>query len=213
MSSIATSRPRRAGRLSSGAAIREAAARLFLEKGYAGTSMDDIATAAQVSKQTIYTHFPSKEELFSDLVMGNSDRVDQFISTIDRTLAEAGDLRGALGRLARQYLGFVVRPDVLRLRRLIIGEAWRFPDLARQYYELVPGRVYAALAERFGELRDHGRLRIEDPAAAARHFAWLTLGVPLDRGMFYPVESAIEGTNIDDLAESAVRVFLAAYGH
>src|SRR5579872_1826223 len=70
---------RRPGRLASGPAIREAAAALFLEKGYQGTSMDDIAAAAHISKQTIYTHFADKEELFTDLVLGNTERVDEFV--------------------------------------------------------------------------------------------------------------------------------------
>lgn len=202
---------RRAGRLASSGPIREAAAALFLEKGYQGTSMDDIAAAAQVSKQTIYTHFAGKEELFSDLVLGNAERVDEFIAAVERTFAE-DDLPTSLRTLARQYVGFVSRPDVLRLRRLIIGEAARFPELARRYYELVPGRVYAALAEQFATLGKKGQLRSGDPATAANHFAWLTVGLTLDRGMFYPVESALEGVDLDQVAESAVGVFLAAYG-
>src|SRR5579859_3981142 len=127
-------RPRRAGRLVSGGAIREAAAALFLEKGYQGTSMDEIAAMAQVSKQTIYTHFANKEALFADLVMTNAERVEEFIGTIGPTLTEAGSLDAGLRQLARRYLGFVARPDALRLRRLIIGEAGRFPELAREYY-------------------------------------------------------------------------------
>ena len=209
---MATDARRRAGRLASSGPIREAAAALFLEKGYQGTSMDDIAAAAQVSKQTIYTHFASKEELFSDLVLGNSERVDEFIALIAQTLADPADLAMALRQLARQYLGFVARPDVLRLRRLIIGEAARFPELARRYYELVPGRVYTALAEQFRELQRNGKLQPGDPTVAATHFAWLTLGLTLDRGMFYPVGWATEDVDLDELAKSAAAVFLAAYG-
>jgi TetR/AcrR family transcriptional regulator, mexJK operon transcriptional repressor len=211
MSSTVPVRPR-SGRLASGSAIREAAAILFLEKGYTGTSMDEIAAAARVSKQTIYTHFAGKEELFADLVLGNADRVDEFVSVIGRTLTGEGDLEAALRNLAHQYLRFVVRPDVLRLRRLIIGEASRFPDLARRYYELVPGRVYAALAAKFGEMRDRGLLRVDDSAVAAHHFAWLTLGLPLDRGMFYPIESPPHDRDLDHAASEAARVFVAAYG-
>jgi TetR/AcrR family transcriptional repressor of mexJK operon len=175
--------------------------------------MDEIAAAAHVSKQTIYTHFASKEELFADLVLANAERVDEFLAIIDQTLSDPVDLPAALRRLARQYLGFVVRPETLRLRRLIIGEAARFPKLARRYYELVPGRVYAALEAQFTEIGKNGQLRVDDPAAAARHFVGLTLGQPLDRGMFYPVESATEGTNLEELADSGVHVFLAAYSN
>ncbi|HET7419053.1 MAG TPA: TetR/AcrR family transcriptional regulator [Candidatus Dormibacteraeota bacterium] len=196
----------RARRLASGGPIREAATALFLEKGYAATTMDDIAGRAGVSKQTIYTHFPGKEELFSDLVLANAARVDDFIGLIGPTLSDPAGLEQGLRRLARRYLDFVSRPEVLRLRRLIIGESARFPELARQYYERVPGRVYEALAAAFRDA-----LPTDQPMRAAQHFAWLTLGVTLDRGMFYPVETAVDPSDLERLARDGVRVFLAAY--
>ena len=206
-------RPRRAGRLASGGAIREAAAAMFLENGYQGTSMDDIAAAAQVSKQTIYTHFPSKAALFADLVLGNAERVEEFVATVSRTVAAAGDdMEGGLRQLARVYLRLVMQPDVLRLRRLVLGEAGRFPDLARTYYERVPGRVINALSSVFSALRDGGRLHLDDPQLAAQHFAWLILGSPLDRGMFYPIAEPMPEADLQRAADGAVRVFLAAYG-
>lgn len=201
---------RRAGRLASGAAIREAAAALFLERGYQGTSMDDIAAAAHVSKQTIYTHFGDKESLLAGLVLANADRVDGFVASMTSVVREASDVETGLRELARLYLGFVIRPEVLKMRRLVLAEAGRFPDLARTYYERVPQRVYATLAALFLELADQGRLRVGNADAVAQHFAWLVLGTHLDRGMFIgtTIESAAEA---DDAADDAVRVFLAAY--
>ena len=90
----------RAGRMASGGVIREAAAALFLERGYQSTSMDDIAAAARVSKQTIYTHFADKQELFADLVLGNVERVDAFLSTMADTL-RGTDAETGLHRFAR----------------------------------------------------------------------------------------------------------------
>jgi TetR/AcrR family transcriptional repressor of mexJK operon len=200
----ATETRRRAGRLASAGTIREAAATLFLEKGYQGTSMDDIAAAAQVSKQTIYTHFANKQQLFEDLVLGNADRVEGFVAQLD----VGEDVEEGLVQLAREYVTFVARPDVLRLRRLVIAEASRFPDVARAYYERVPARVVAAFAALFKRLSDEGRLHAADAEVAAQHFVWLTLGVPLDRGMFL---SQPPSDDLQSLAESAVRVFLRAY--
>jgi TetR/AcrR family transcriptional repressor of mexJK operon len=196
--------------LASGGAIREAAALLFLEKGYQGTSMDEIAARAGVSKQTIYTHFPNKEVLFQDLVLGNAGRVEEFTSELRRTFAESADLAAGLREVARLYTRFVIRPEVLRLRRLVLGEAGRFPGLARRYYELVPAKVYEALAQLFGELSERGLLSVDDPALAAHHFAWLALGLPMDVAMFD--EAQIPGpAELDRLADAAARVFLAAY--
>ena len=201
---------RRAGRLASSAPIREAAARLFLEKGYQGTSMDEIAAAAQVSKQTIYTHFQNKEKLFADLVLANAERVEDFVSTLEPALT-AGDLEAALRGLAGRYLHLVMRPEVLRLRRLVMSEAGRFPDLARTYYESVPGRVIDELGRIFERLSAEGRLTAGDPYVAAQQFAWLTLGVALDRGMFYPIDDLAQNGELDRMAAAAARTFLAAY--
>ncbi|MFI5282042.1 MAG: TetR/AcrR family transcriptional regulator [Candidatus Dormibacterales bacterium] len=202
---------RRAGRLASRGSIREAAAAVFLQKGYQGASMDEIAAAAQVSKQTIYTHFANKDELFADLVLGNVERVEEFVDVMTRTVNEAPDVDNGLRQLARIYIRLVARPEVLRLRRLVLGEVGRFPDLARSYYEQVPGRVLAALTGLFAEMAAGGRLRLTDPALAAQQFAWLTLGDALDRAMFYPIDEAIRDKDLDRLADAAIRVFLASY--
>jgi len=193
--------------MASGAAIRDAAAALFLARGYQGTSMDDIAAAAHVSKQTIYTHFSDKEALLASLVLANSDRVEGFLGTMISVVRDAASPEEGLRALARLYLRFVIRPEVLRMRRLVLAEAGRFPELARTYYERVPQRVYATLAGIFTELAQEGRLELDDADRAAQHFAWLVLGEPLDRGMFCDSSSMVT----DETADAAVRVFLAAY--
>jgi TetR/AcrR family transcriptional repressor of mexJK operon len=198
--------------MASGDVIREAAAALFLEKGYHHTSMDDVAAAARISKQTIYTHFADKEALFTDLVFGNADRADEFAQGLVQAVRDATDARTALRELGRRYIHIVARPDVLRLRRLVIGESGRFPDVARAYYEKVPQRMYAALADLLGELSERGDLRVDDPELAARQFAWLILGVPLDRGMFLAADDPLPGQELERIADAGVTAFLAAYG-
>ena len=200
----------RARRLGSGDAIRDAAARLFLERGYQGTSMDEIAAAAQVSKQTIYTHFADKEALFTALVMANADRVEGFLAQLGDLVRSATDVEDGLTRLADAYLSTVIRPEVLRLRRLVLAEAGRFPHLARTYYEGVPARMYSTLSALFEELDRAGSVRVPDPRRAAEQFAWLVLGAPLDRGMF--IEPAPSDLVSPTTARDAVRTFLAAYG-
>jgi TetR/AcrR family transcriptional regulator, mexJK operon transcriptional repressor len=171
------------------------------------------AISGHIGQFSSDTHFSSKEELFADLVLGNAEPVDEFVGMMSRTLTETGGtLEDGLKTVARTYLRIVVRPDVLRLRRLVLSEASRFPDLARTYYERVPGRVLKELQRVFGRLAAEGRLRIDEASLAADHFAWLVLGLPLDRGMFYAAEDATRGVDLDRIADSAVRVFMSAYG-
>ncbi len=190
----------------------EAATTLFLRKGYAGTSMDEIAAVAGVSKQTIYTHFADKERLFSDLVLRNTERVDEFVEQVGTIFEDTDDLEKALLELARRYIALVIRPEVLQLRRLVIGEAGHFPGLAGTYYERVPQRVLETLASNLERLAERGLLRLDDTMLAANHFVALILWVPLDRAMFRLEQEPVGARRQDQLAVAGVRVFLAAYG-
>ena len=67
----------------------------------------------------------------------------------------------------------------MHLRRLVIAEAGRFPDLGRLFYERGPGRTIAALATAFQHLAACGALQADDPQTAAEHFNWLVMSAPL----------------------------------
>lgn len=121
------------------------------------------------------------------------------------------DLRAVLTDLARRYLDGVLQPHVVALRRLIIAEAERFPDLARTYFEQAPARAIELVADAVTSYAERGLLTAADPGLAAAHFAYLVLAIPQDRAHFYPGER-LPAASRYRLAEEAVRVFLAAYG-
>jgi len=188
-------------------AIVQAAAEHFLRAGYQGTSMDEIAASAQVSKQTVYKHFSDKEKLFEAIVLATLDRAGEPLRSEVAAVREAADVAAALRHLADSYLATVLRPEVLQLRRMVIGEAGRLPGLARLYYQRAPERTLRLLADCFAGLADRGVLKLDDAHAAAYHFAFLVIGPALDRSLFCGDEPAPgAGSN-----EAAVRVFLAAY--
>lgn len=193
-------------------AIIAAATQLFLERGFLSTTMDDVAETAPVSKRTVYNHFADKESLFREVVMNASSRAEAFAIDVTAGLSEPTDLAEALTALARRLVAQATDPAVVRLRRLLIGEAHRFPALAAEYYDAAPGRVMASLEFAFGSLADSGRLRMRDPRLAAEQFAFLVLGSALDRAMFDGKDRGPDAAQSTVTADEGVRVFLAAYG-
>ncbi len=123
---------------------------LFLSNGYQGTSVDQIAASAEVSKQTVYKHFGDKQELLLTIVNDALDStVTPFLGRI-ATLGDTTDLAPDLVDLAADYLRAVLQEPVVQLRRLVVGEANRVPELAQRYYEQAPARTLAAFADCFG---------------------------------------------------------------
>ena len=93
-------------------------------------------------------------------------------------LSDAGDVEHDLRGFARRQLRAVMKPRLLQLRRLVIGEAARFPQLGRLFYERGPGRTIDALATIFERLASRGALELDDPHLAAAHFNWLVMSTP-----------------------------------
>lgn len=193
-------------------AILEAATTVFLRNGYLGAGMDEIAQLADVSKQTIYKQFASKEALFVEIVSGltnaGSDKVHGGIPE----LAAGGDLHAYLEDYAYRQLSIVLTPRLMQLRRVVIGEAGRFPELGKALYESGPRRAMAAMATAFQRLADRGLLRIEDATITASHFNWLVMSQPLNQAMLLGDAGIPEPAALRRHAADAVRVFLAAYG-
>src|SRR3954447_19961280 len=119
-------------------AITAAATTLFLRGGYRGTSMDEIAAAAGVSKQTLYKQFSGKERLFTGVVEAMVTAAGDPVHRAGRALEPTGDLEADLRALARQQLELVLQPSLMQLRRLVIAEAGRLPEPGRAFYELGP---------------------------------------------------------------------------
>jgi AcrR family transcriptional regulator len=192
-------------------AILDAATTTFLSKGYLGTSMDEIAALARVSKQTVYKHFTDKQSLFIELVTGTVNEISDPVYNEVVQLADSGDLEADLRDLARRLVARVMQPRLLELRRLVIAEASRFPELGRAFYERGPGRTMAALASEFEQLATGGALRLDDPALAAAHFNWLIMSAPVNQAMMLGSDSIPGRRELNRNADAGVLVFLAAY--
>jgi TetR/AcrR family transcriptional repressor of mexJK operon len=192
--------------------VVDAATTLFLRHGYLGTSMDQIAAFAGVSKPTVYKFFADKEQLFTAIVMETLDRAGgPFLAELSR-LAEtrSGQLADDLRDLARRYLATVTQPAVLQMRRLVIGASHQLPALASAYYERAPEQTLRTLVDCFRRLADRGLLRAPDPDQAAAHFAFLVLGRALDKSLFCG-DQPFTTEELAAQADAGAAAFLAAY--
>lgn len=194
-------------------AILDAGRELFLRNGYSGTSMDDIAAAASVSKQTVYQHFGDKRRMFVQILTGDMGVADAGIAVLAAAIPGSDDIETDLRAFARAYICAVMQPHLMRLRRVVIGEAERFPELAAAWYSRGPVQAYEMFTDWFQLLNRRGLLGAADPVLAAQHFNWLILSIPLNQAMAQPItDTVIAEKELHRYADEGVRVFLAAYG-
>jgi TetR/AcrR family transcriptional repressor of mexJK operon len=157
----------------------------------------------------MYKHFADKAGLFHELITAT-------VQATGEPVAEEPVLSGEepvdeLHAFARHLLNGVMQPRVLQLRRLVIGEASRFPALGRAFYDLGVGRTTDMLAEFLDGLAGNGTLHLEDPRMAAEHYIWLALSIPLNRAMLTGEDRGTSPEDFDLYADAGVTTFLAAY--
>ena len=193
-------------------AILDAATEVFLKSGYLGTNMDEIATLSGVSKQTVYKHFSSKEALFVEIVSSMTNNAGDLVHNDAPMLKSDAELAEYLRDYAYRQLSVVLAPRIMQLRRLVIGEVSRFPELAKVLYERGPLRAMKMLAGIFEQLAARGVLKVGDPMLAASHFNWLVMSDALNLAMLLGDDAIPKPAELKRQAEEGVRVFLAAYG-
>lgn len=188
-------------------AILRIAYEAFLKNGYAATSMSSIAAQVGGSKATLYSYFPSKEELFAAVV---GEKCEDTLSRIFETEELCGDFRAWLTRLAERIAKQVMTDDNIATYRLITAEAGRFPELGCAFYRSGPKRGREILAGMFAQAIEEKHLRDGDAMEMAQLFFDLCKGDLRDRRL-WNVSDAPTDAEIDAVAARAVRVFLAAY--
>ncbi|GAA3467812.1 TetR/AcrR family transcriptional regulator [Nonomuraea roseola] len=189
-------------------AIIDAAATEFLREGYTAASVDAIASLAGVSKPTIYKHFGSKERMFLAVIGGILPKTYADLEPCTSKIAEAADLRAALIDLMTDWGRILLREDIMTLRRLVIGEIDRFPQLGRLWYRVSYDMNTRPLIEALSILHERGALDVPDPALAVQQLVAVAIGVPQLVRTFDPASEV----DLDAMVSSGVDVFLARYG-
>lgn len=151
--------------------ILDAAAPIFGNEGYERASIDAIATAAGVSKPTIYSYFGGKEQLFRESVADSAVTQNaEALQVILRLDLSADRWRASLYELGAKLVECQRSDCAVFLKRMIAAEAGRDPEVYRAVRTEASDPILEALAGRLAMLGNAGHLRIPDPALAARQF-------------------------------------------
>lgn len=194
--------------------ILDAAGQVFLERGFEGASVEEIAEAARAGKPTIYARYGSKEALFAAVVA----RKVRANTSIHCVAAMGSTIEQRLEAIASVILERILSPESIGLMRAVVAEARRFPDLAisvkRQARDLGIESVARLLSEvaQSGEIGASPAFAPDHLSATARHF--------MDVIVFPMAMRALFGEDLDRLRaelgphiKQAVAFFLAACRH
>jgi AcrR family transcriptional regulator len=186
--------------------VLDTALGLFAERGYGATSIGAIAADARVGKHTIYRRYPDKAALFRACIERTAD---QILGAREEGLEGEGDPLARLKNVGHRAAAAASDLQMVRLYRMIMAEAERFPELAAIFIDVDNDRLVQRCAQLIRDAQALGLIRDEDPVFLASMFLEMTAGTILHGGL---------GGRITDTAcaaaavEGAWRVFLFGAG-
>jgi TetR/AcrR family transcriptional repressor of mexJK operon len=183
-----------------------AAREAFLEKGYDGVSMDEVASRAGVAKQTVYARYASKDALFLAVCESLQGRMLSAISA-----AESLPIRDRLQHIARELLELVLDPSSLSLSRIALGASYRFPTLGHSIYGARINKLHEILADILEQAATDGCLALSNPRVAAEQFLALVRG-ELHLHCLYDPNFRPSQIKIERQIDAGVDCFMARYG-
>jgi AcrR family transcriptional regulator len=192
--------------------ILDAAEKVFLERGFEGASIDEIAEVARAGKPTIYARFPGKEALFVAVM---ARKVAETTNSYESIVPTGATIEERLASIAVAILRNVLVADTVGLIRAIVAEARRFPDQAASVHRLGRERATEAVAQLLGEFPESDKLpafAADRRAATTRHFLELILPPLMMRALFGEDLTALRA-EIGPHVARQVAFFLAACRH
>ncbi len=187
-------------------AMLEAATDVFIAKGFAAASLDDVIARAGGSRRTLYEHFTNKEGLFAAIVHA---LIADVTERMERPDTEALALEERLVAMGTTLLGALLQTRTVAAFRMVIAEIPRFPELGRAFYEAGPEAAYRRVAALLRVHAGRGELAVDDLDLAARQLVELIKGDLHLRALMCAGEPPSPDA-IRHHVESAVRTFLRA---
>jgi AcrR family transcriptional regulator len=180
---------------------------MFLEQGFDGASMNDIARAAGVSKGTLYVYFQNKEQLFQAICSEECQSQAEDLFNFDQ---DDTDVEATLTRIGIDFVTLICQPERASTARTIIAIAERMPEIGRAYYETGPARGITLLSEYLKKKVRQGILAIDDCEVVAAQLIEALLA-PLFKPVLFNFGKPPTQERIRYVVGIAVRAFLAAY--
>jgi len=190
-------------------AILDAAVEVFQREGFERASMAAICQRIGYSKATLYNYFPSKEELFFEVLFATIEA--EFQATHAALSLSAENISQALELFGRRLLPLLYSPQALAMRRLLSAEAGR-GDLGRRCYEHGPERSQSEIARFLKSAMDSGKLRQTNARIAALHLVGL-LDAEWSAALLCQTRDSVTPEEVAETVSRAVAVFIAAYGN
>jgi AcrR family transcriptional regulator len=188
--------------------IIRAASDLFLEKGYEGSSMEEIIQRSGGSKSHIYREFGGKDGLFLAAVKFLCDEVQLSIETVD---VSALSVKAGLRKLALALVQVLLTERHLALQRLVFAEGQRFQKAGEIWFARGPQMTHRIFRRYFESCMRARLLRRADPMLAATLFCDMLSGHILDRA-WLGIGKRPSRAEAKRIIDAAVDVFLNGYG-
>jgi AcrR family transcriptional regulator len=186
--------------------ILDGARKVFMDLGFDGASMGEIARAAGVSKGTLYVYFTDKSALFEAIV--EQEKLEQGKAVFN--LDPERDAVTTLGEFGRAYIQLLCRPGGGSAIRTVMAIAERMPDVGKRFYEAVLAHAIRQVAAYLDARVAAKELAITDTELAAAQFM-MSCQATLFQPFIFQAKPTPTRAEIDKVVDSAVRMFLAAY--
>ena len=179
-----------------------AAAEAFRQEGYRA-SIDRIAQAAGVCRQTVYNNFANKEDLFSEVARIAAEEIQ---TSLDRA---SGDVRESLLGFAAIVQQRVLSRESLAMFRTLSAEVPHFPALGQAFFDKGPGQTVDRLVAFLARAMEAGHLRRDDPQFAAELLMGMLMGFEHTRRLFCAdaAETAVEPGRAERILDGFLRIY------
>ncbi len=188
------------------AILLDAARPEFASRGFAATSMEDVARRAGVSTKTLYRLVPSKQALFEAMV---TDRMDRFVSGVRLRACDGSNVKGAMREALIACGELILDGEVIALQRMILADSDKVPGIAESFYKSAMRRTVATLGKWLRTQEERGLITLNgmEPETSAGMLLGMLAFEP-QRAVMFGHQPPLSRDELEQRAAACVTMFL-----